>query len=49
MIDLFNIVVCRKFWTTSYFLDNVDYVDIYIFLDMIELFLIFKYSNFEGI
>jgi hypothetical protein len=30
------LMVCRKFWTTSYsFLDNVDYVDIYIFLDMI--------------
>jgi hypothetical protein len=35
MIELLKAVVCRKFWTTSYFLDIVDYVDIYIFLDMI--------------
>jgi hypothetical protein len=35
MIELLKTVVCKKFWTTSYFLDIVDYVNIYIFLDMI--------------
>jgi hypothetical protein len=32
MIELLKTVVCIKFWTTSYFLDNVD---IYIFLGII--------------
>jgi hypothetical protein len=35
MIELLKTVVCRKFGQQAIFWDNVDYVDIYIFLDMI--------------
>jgi hypothetical protein len=35
MIELLKTVVCRKFGQQAIFLDNVDNVDIYIFLDMI--------------
>jgi hypothetical protein len=35
MIEMLKTMFCRKFWTTKYFWDNVDYVNIYIFLDII--------------
>ena len=34
-VDKDSVNGLQKVWTASFVLDNVDYVDIYIFLDMI--------------